>query len=52
MCFLPLQVMVPHIEHVLPMIPGGATFRDIITEGGVATLLLCILYPSSKGDQT
>jgi hypothetical protein len=28
-----LQVMVPHIEHVLPMIPGGATFKDIITEG-------------------
>jgi acetolactate synthase-1/2/3 large subunit len=28
-----LEVMVPHIEHVLPMIPGGATFRDIITEG-------------------
>jgi len=28
-----LDVMVPHIEHVLPMIPGGATFKDIITEG-------------------
>lgn len=28
-----LEVMVPHIEHVLPMIPGGATFKDIITEG-------------------
>ena len=28
-----LQVMVPHIEHVLPMIPGGASFKDIITEG-------------------
>lgn len=27
------QVMVPHIEHVLPMIPGGASFKDIITEG-------------------
>jgi len=28
-----LEVMVPHIEHVLPMIPGGATFKDIIVEG-------------------
>jgi acetolactate synthase I/II/III large subunit len=28
-----VEVMVPHIEHVLPMIPGGATFKDIITEG-------------------
>lgn len=28
-----LEVMVPHIEHVLPMIPGGGTFKDIITEG-------------------
>jgi acetolactate synthase-1/2/3 large subunit len=29
----PAKVMIPHIEHVLPMIPGGATFKDIITEG-------------------
>ncbi|GFH17086.1 acetolactate synthase, partial [Haematococcus lacustris] len=28
-----LEVMVPHIEHVLPMIPGGASFKDIITQG-------------------
>lgn len=28
-----LDVMVPHIQHVLPMIPGGAGFKDIITEG-------------------
>jgi acetolactate synthase-1/2/3 large subunit len=28
-----LDVMVPHIEHVLPMIPGGASFKDIITTG-------------------
>eukprot|EP00193_Tetraselmis_chui_P010560 CAMPEP_0177775284 /NCGR_PEP_ID=MMETSP0491_2-20121128/14006_1 /TAXON_ID=63592 /ORGANISM="Tetraselmis chuii, Strain PLY429" /LENGTH=672 /DNA_ID=CAMNT_0019293815 /DNA_START=130 /DNA_END=2148 /DNA_ORIENTATION=+ len=28
-----LDVMVPHIEHVLPMIPGGGSFNDIITEG-------------------
>ncbi|KAI8475274.1 MAG: acetolactate synthase [Monoraphidium minutum] len=28
-----LEVMVPHIEHVLPMIPGGGTFKDIITQG-------------------
>ena len=28
-----LEVMVPHIEHVLPMIPGGASFKEIIIEG-------------------
>ncbi|XP_024529715.1 acetolactate synthase 3, chloroplastic [Selaginella moellendorffii] len=28
-----LDVIVPHQEHVLPMIPGGASFKDIITEG-------------------
>lgn len=28
-----LDVMVPHIEHVLPMIPGGGSFSDIITDG-------------------
>lgn len=28
-----LDVMVPHIEHVLPMIPGGASFKDVITTG-------------------
>lgn len=28
-----LDVMVPHIEHVLPMIPGGGSFKDIITKG-------------------
>lgn len=28
-----LEVMVPHIEHVLPMIPGGASFKDIIVDG-------------------
>ena len=27
-----LEVMVPHIEHVLPMIPGGGSFKDIITK--------------------
>jgi acetolactate synthase-1/2/3 large subunit len=25
-----LDVVVPHQEHVLPMIPGGMTVRDII----------------------
>jgi acetolactate synthase-1/2/3 large subunit len=25
-----LEVMVPYQEHVLPMIPGGHTVRDII----------------------
>mmetsp|Transcript_10378 Transcript_10378/g.14166 ORF Transcript_10378/g.14166 Transcript_10378/m.14166 type:complete len:686 (-) Transcript_10378:238-2295(-) len=28
-----LDVMVPHQEHVLPMIPGGGSFKDIITSG-------------------
>ena len=28
-----LDVIVPHIEHVLPMIPGGGSFKDIITKG-------------------
>ncbi len=28
-----LDVMVPHVEHVLPMIPGGGSFRDTINEG-------------------
>lgn len=27
-----LDVMVPYTEHVLPMIPSGHTYRDIITE--------------------
>lgn len=27
-----LDVMVPHIQHVLPMIPGGGSFKDIITK--------------------
>ena len=26
-----LDVVVPYQEHVLPMIPGGKTVRDIIT---------------------
>jgi len=32
-----LDIMVPHIEHVLPMIPGGASFKEIITEGDGTT---------------
>ncbi|KAK8549258.1 hypothetical protein V6N13_008935 [Hibiscus sabdariffa] len=27
-----LDVIVPHQEHVLPMIPSGGTFKDVITE--------------------
>jgi hypothetical protein len=27
------SAVLQHIEHVLPMIPGGGSFRDIITEG-------------------
>ena len=29
-----LDVVVPHQEHVLPMIPGGGSFTEIITTGG------------------
>ncbi|GER36300.1 acetolactate synthase [Striga asiatica] len=28
-----LDVVVPHQEHVLPMIPSGGAFKDVITEG-------------------
>ena len=28
-----LEIMVPYTEHVLPMIPAGATYKDVITEG-------------------
>jgi acetolactate synthase-1/2/3 large subunit len=28
-----LDVMVPHQEHVLPMIPGGGSFKDTIMDG-------------------
>ncbi|KAJ8752624.1 hypothetical protein K2173_005513 [Erythroxylum novogranatense] len=28
-----LEVIVPHQEHVLPMIPSGGAFKDIIVEG-------------------
>ncbi|KAJ8615179.1 hypothetical protein MRB53_034551 [Persea americana] len=28
-----LDVLVPHQEHVLPMIPSGGAFRDVIIEG-------------------
>jgi acetolactate synthase-1/2/3 large subunit len=28
-----LEVMVPHTEHVLPMIPSGKTYKDVIYEG-------------------
>ncbi|XP_012481541.1 acetolactate synthase 2, chloroplastic [Gossypium raimondii] len=28
-----LDVIVPHQEHVLPMIPGGGAFKDVITDG-------------------
>jgi len=28
-----LDVMVPHIAHVLPMIPGGGSYKDSITDG-------------------
>ncbi len=27
-----LDVMVPYTEHVLPMIPGGMTYKDVITD--------------------
>jgi len=28
-----LDVMVPHFEHVLPMVPGGGSFKDTIVTG-------------------
>ncbi|KAK9090110.1 hypothetical protein Sjap_023287 [Stephania japonica] len=28
-----LDVIVPHQEHVLPMVPSGGEFKDVITEG-------------------
>lgn len=28
-----LDIMTPHIQHVLPMIPGGGSFKDVITRG-------------------
>ncbi|TYI91761.1 hypothetical protein E1A91_D02G016700v1 [Gossypium mustelinum] len=28
-----LDVIIPHQEHVLPIIPTGGTFKDVITEG-------------------
>jgi acetolactate synthase-1/2/3 large subunit len=28
-----LDVMVPYTEHVLPMIPSGGTYKDVIYEG-------------------
>jgi acetolactate synthase-1/2/3 large subunit len=30
-CYV-LDVMVPYTEHVLPMIPGGMTYKDVLTE--------------------
>ncbi|GKC35781.1 acetolactate synthase, partial [Tanacetum coccineum] len=32
-----LEVILPHQEHVLPMIPAGGGFMDVITEGDVRT---------------
>lgn len=31
-CYV-LDVMVPYTEHVLPMIPAGGTYKDVITQG-------------------
>jgi acetolactate synthase-1/2/3 large subunit len=28
-----LDVMVPYTEHVLPMIPSGQTYKDVIYKG-------------------
>jgi acetolactate synthase-1/2/3 large subunit len=30
-CYV-LDVMVPYTEHVLPMIPSGMTYKDIIVD--------------------
>jgi acetolactate synthase-1/2/3 large subunit len=28
-----LEVMIPYTEHVLPMIPSGKTYKDVIYQG-------------------
>lgn len=33
-----LDVMVPHVEHVLPMLPAGGTFQDTILSGDGRTM--------------
>ncbi|KAK8942391.1 hypothetical protein KSP39_PZI009235 [Platanthera zijinensis] len=33
-----LDVIVPHQEHVLPMIPSGGAFKDVITDGDGRTV--------------
>jgi hypothetical protein len=33
-----LDVMVPHVEHVLPMVPSGGTVQDTILDGDGRTL--------------
>ncbi|CAL0309352.1 unnamed protein product [Lupinus luteus] len=35
-----LEVIVPHQEHVLPMIPSNGSFQDVITEGDGRIMLL------------
>ncbi|KAG2318568.1 hypothetical protein Bca52824_011781 [Brassica carinata] len=34
-----LDVICPHQDHVLPMIPSGGTFNDTITEGDGRNIL-------------
>lgn len=39
----------PHVEHVLPMIPGGASFKDIITGEEVLRRWLVFSAPRNQG---
>lgn len=39
----------PHVEHVLPMIPGGASFKDIITGEEVLRRWLVSSAPRNQG---
>ncbi|XP_075479514.1 acetolactate synthase 1, chloroplastic-like [Primulina tabacum] len=45
-----LDVTVPHQEHVLPMIPSGGAFKDVITEGDWKDLILMLQVPGLDMD--
>ncbi|KAJ8431550.1 hypothetical protein Cgig2_029579 [Carnegiea gigantea] len=44
-----LDVIVPHQEHVLPMIPSGAAFKDTITEGDGRRHIFYLEFTCSYG---
>ncbi|KAL3502729.1 hypothetical protein ACH5RR_037178 [Cinchona calisaya] len=43
-----LDVIVPHQEHVLPMIPSGGAFKDVITEGDGRSEWVMVLMACNK----